>query len=236
MNDTVVKNFHELHEALAAFKHDKRWVFRGQSDVRWPLLPKAGRHPYCEVGDEKLFRCWMRAAIEFVPTRPDNDWDWLAIAQHHGLATRLLDWTFNPLNAAFFATREVNDADATITAAKFRLQVPMGDGNPMEMSRIARFLPTRFVSRITRQSGCFSIQPNPKRQLEADDPDAVELRRLIIPAHYRNELLLELSYYGINEATLFPDLDGLSSFLNWTVRSREYWRKMVDGLPDVPMG
>ena len=45
-----------------------------------------------------------------------NDWDMLTIAQYHGLATRLLDWSFNPLVAAYFAVKDFEDCDAVIYA------------------------------------------------------------------------------------------------------------------------
>jgi hypothetical protein len=220
---TVIENFKMLHKTLSKYREDKRWLFRGHSDPKWDLLPKAGRSPYCEVDDAMVFNAWKRQAVEYVQYRPQNDWEWLAIAQHHGLATRLLDWTLNPLNAAFFATRETNQGNAVIFAAKFKLTVPNDNTKPMSFKDLAMFRPHRVVPRITRQGGVFTIHPNPKEPILRTTKNIIELHRLEISAAYRETLLSELSFYGINAASLFPDLDGLSQFLNWTIEFREYW-------------
>jgi len=118
-----VTSFDALHERLSAFRDG--WIFRGLSNATWKLVPKAGR-PDFKGNDQALFESWKLKAIEYLSIRPDSDWDWLAIAQHHGLATRLLDWTTNPLNAAYFAVRELAhvpnksaQGPAVIHAAKF---------------------------------------------------------------------------------------------------------------------
>src|SRR5260370_1312131 len=82
---------------------------RGQRDYDWPLQPKIDRPSFVahrhargwtrRHHEERLLAEFQRGARPHVMIQPADQWEWLAIAQHHGLATRLLDWTSNPLAA-----------------------------------------------------------------------------------------------------------------------------------------
>jgi hypothetical protein len=93
----------------------------------------------------------------------------------------------------------------------------------MDDRQVAIFRPRGVVPRIARQGGQFTVQGNPAAPVESHEDAIIELHRIIIDRDYRATLRSELSHYGVNSATLFPDLDGLSEFVNWTIRSREYW-------------
>lgn len=224
MKETVITCFAELHEHLSKCRDDKRWLFRGHGSIEWNLLPKIGRPPYAGVDEGGIFNAWKRAAIEYVGTVPHSEWEWLAIAQHHGMATRLLDWTVNPLNACYFAVRESIEIDAAVYAAKFKSRLEDSPPPPLKYRHLAVYRPQRVVPRITRQGGVFTIHPQPDVPIDENTDGVVEIERIVIPSEYRARLLSELSYYGINAATLFPDLDGLSMFINWTIENKEYWR------------
>jgi hypothetical protein len=94
-------------------------VYRGASDASRPLLTSLDRlggerPPHTKVElEEHILRNFIRYSRPHLDqSRPHNDWEMLIAAQHHGAPTRLLDWTYSPLIAAFFATRhspEKND-------------------------------------------------------------------------------------------------------------------------------
>src|SRR4051794_3805355 len=85
-------------------------IYRGAAAATWPLLTSldhlggAGRpHTKAEL-EEYILRSFIRYSRPYFSSPPVNDWEVLVAAQHHGLPTRLLDWTYSPLVAAHFAT------------------------------------------------------------------------------------------------------------------------------------
>ena len=89
------------------------FAFRGMC-ADWPLSTSLQRlnHDVSTLRDieRAMFRNFKKYAYaDFEPS--SSDWKWLAVAQHHGLPTRLLDWTFSPFVAMHFATNELNQMD-----------------------------------------------------------------------------------------------------------------------------
>jgi len=85
-------------------------VYRGDGNAGWPLLTSldklggiGGPHSKAEL-EEHILRNFIRYSRPHFTTPPVNEWEVLVAAQHHGLPTRLLDWTYSPLVAAHFAT------------------------------------------------------------------------------------------------------------------------------------
>lgn len=88
-----------------------RRVYRGVSHAEHSLLTSLDRlgmpeRPPHAKGwlEEHLLRNFYRYSRPYLPVRPESHWEFLVVAQHHGLPTRLLDWSHSPLVAAHFAT------------------------------------------------------------------------------------------------------------------------------------
>lgn len=233
MEKTVEVRVVRLDEYLSAVAGKSRfqgWMFRGHADARWRLVPKAGRVPFSKKSDRSMFESWRRQAIEhFDSSQSLTDWDWLAVAQHHGLATRLLDWTLNPLAALYFAV-ESDDSSAGMVYAVLRDPARVADGEePWKQEGINLYRPHRLVQRIGRQLGSFTIHNPATLDLREDEIYARELVRIKVMASGKEKLRMELADVGIDRSTLFPDLDGLSGYVNWL------WQMYSeDRIPRVP--
>jgi hypothetical protein len=87
-------------------------VYRGAFDASLPLLTSLDRLGGTQPPHQKsaleahILRNFIRYSRPYVPGLPVSDWELLITAQHHGVPTRLLDWSYSPLVAAFFGTRQ----------------------------------------------------------------------------------------------------------------------------------
>lgn len=231
MRTVVITTLAELHAVVSSHQeHWSRWFYRGQSRADHQLVPKAGRPEFAEKDDARMFEAWKRHAVAFLPVLPRTftDWDLLAVAQHHGLATRLLDWSFNPLAAAYFALEEANVDGRPVDGAIYAHYSeaapvdPRSSHDPFMAKGIQRVAPSSVAPRILRQGGIFTLHGPPTRSMEAGLPHGDRLEKLMIPAANKRPIAIQLSHYGVNQMSLFPDLDGLSRHINWSFVTLPY--------------
>ena len=196
------------------------WVFRGHSNKAHALVPSVGRaarqnHTQYE---KSLFNMFRREVREYMDPLP-SDWEWLVLAQHHGLPTRLLDWSTNPLVALYFAVEKHNDFDGTFYA----LHVPKQDskegtqsGSPFEISKPVKYRPASVTPRVRAQEGLFVVCSNLTKSLDVNcQSNEWELRRHNISAEVKHNVRYLLFRLGVHASSLFPDIGGLCQRLKW---------------------
>ena len=216
----------QLIDEISEINKNKFLLFRGQ-DIDLPLLPKIARNDTIiniRELENKLFDEFKRRSYSYLNFEPKTKLDYLAIAQHYGLPTRLLDWTENPLIALFFACKPNHLNEDHMVVWKFatsenNIITPSENIQVFNQPRTKIFKPNHITKRIVAQSGWFTlhklINTNEFVALEKNVSYSKSLLKITIPKIERNKMLGKLDKFGINSSNLFPDLDGLCNYLNW---------------------
>ena len=187
------------------------------------LIPSIGRgwkenpkilHGF-ETGTLDMFK---KRAVPYLDYHPTNDWEWLMLGQHHGLQTRLLDWTTNPLVALYFACIGEKHLSADGVVYRRRgddqfFQERYTDStlpSPFDIDKDYFVIPPFISPRISAQAAVFTISKNPLEPLPiiASDDYATN-DKVIVKSDSKKKLLRQLSDLNITIGSLFPDLDGL---------------------------
>lgn len=214
-----------------------QWFYRGHPDNSFKLLPSLYRldiKESCaqwEDVEQYMMQAFKIESAPFIEYTPRDELEWLALAQHHGVPTRLLDWTMNPLIALYFAVESHPSQDADVWC----LGIPSINNCLAEATHFARRLPIsdmriiyfpRHISpRVTNQSGCFTVHMS-ATPLE-EDVDNIFLThshsvRITISAERKLAILNELYNLGIHRGFIFPGLEGIARKLHFEVTTKHY--------------
>ncbi|MDR8524669.1 FRG domain-containing protein [Shewanella fidelis] len=217
--DTVEKVF----EFATRFIPENHMVFRGVVNSGYQLTPSVGRLPALDNDAEELERekhllaqFKMKSALR-IQCKPQNDWEWLSLAQHYGLPTRLLDWSTSPLIALYFATSHSPEElysgadlpDCAVYGLISHIHIDSSYHiNPFDIDETLQFYAPSISERVVNQSGLFTVHHLPR-----DAFDTEKLCKFVIPGNIKTQIQEKLALLGVNESTIYPGLDGIARSL-----------------------
>jgi hypothetical protein len=200
-------------------------LFRGQ-DQPYNLVPKIARVPLnrpLAIAEREMFEAFKRESRTILAQPPTNDWEWLSLAQHHGVPTRLLDWTQNPLAALWFAVERKPEGKAPYGVVwRFSAQkediVRAYAASPFNGERTQFFEPPFVSARLQAQDAFFSLHRFKRSTgrfvpLDRNKKYMKRLEVIKIPASLFPAIRRALNRCGIHQALLYPGLDGLGRWI-----------------------
>lgn len=225
-------------------KNYQSWAFRGQSDSTWKIESYLARHfKTFEVNkivqnfqEERSIRIFKGKVHEFLKHIPDDNdtLQWLSIMQHFGSPTRLIDFSWSPYVAAFFALENTTKDSAVwaICSSKISeknkklaknfnkdvnkvLDEAILNKCPKKNNFVLIAEPKIMNQRLSVQRGTFAITKSLDEGLEKVlvdyyDNNGDTIVKFILPKKIRKEAMLDLYNSNITNATLFPDIVGMA--------------------------
>ena len=203
-----------------------RWVFRGEPKCQTSLRPAIGRGGNWNADREfLLYEMFAHRSRLFRPNTLKMSFiEEVAWAQHHGLPTRLLDWTTNPLAATYFAVQSPRAGDVIVHSVDapevgFHSDFELDSADTTRIVTETKFIETAPLSpRIAAQRGLFSLHHDPMKNWKPKGRDK-DNDCFTIESGARSYFLSRLNQLGLDASTVMTDLDGLCASLRWWYQS-----------------
>lgn len=225
-----VGTWSEFKSFVGDLEH-RRYIFRGQSHPRRlrTTFHRTGRASIPRYLDEDILTLYRRVCSRppmFDLNNPDQYGAFFSLAQHHGYPTPLLDWTYSPFVAAFFAYRTITNRKARLAGTSEKVRIFVFDQHAWreklpQKAKLAwcrphfsvmeflamgneRLVPQQSISAITNLDDIESYIRLAEETHKTHFLDVIDL-----PVNERPEVMKELSVMGITAGSLFPGLDGM---------------------------
>lgn len=254
-----VKSWPDFDEFVRKLPY-RKWVYRGQSDATWPLntslyrafedalpmIQKKTGSPRRFARDEHeklLLERFQASAHLYRSALPKirEKLEWLAIMQHYGAPTRLLDLTLSPHIATYFALEEGHGDSCVFAFDHAKLRPGNQDPDVLRSelfkdrrghdSFIMLYRPRMSTERLVAHQGLFLIPSNsyePFRDIISHRaPGGAACKKIIIPAKLRFDGVGRLRNMNLTSMSLFPGIDGFCRSLRFQVLEPVKSQKLI---------
>jgi len=219
MNEITVSSWNELQTELFAESWNEklgrfrsRYAFRGLSDSNYKLESRLARHGGDFRNLEKhLLRNFKKYAHRSVVEK-DSIWNWLSVAQHYGLPTRLLDWTYSPLVAMHFATADIDafNVDGVIWAVNY--------------VKTHNILPEKLSRKLEEEgANVFTVEmlfESIKSLTELEDLSSDPFILFFEPPSIDDRIVNQFAFFSMSS-------DSRVVLNSWLEDKMDFWRKIV---------